>query len=150
MIRNAQNIGATRGIVSAAASLICSGVASTTFAVYFLSSSAWPRSSLVSSKRWRTSGLLSPPRIFCSIAYAVMPLAMRRCAFICSSLIPMIGVSTDRVAIRPSSQGILIAYSVTCFSWFGKPNAVIGAGGGTVSHSASISASFTFCTSPVV
>jgi hypothetical protein len=39
MIRNDQNIVDTLGIVSATAALICSGVASTTLAVYFFSSS---------------------------------------------------------------------------------------------------------------
>ena len=39
MMRNDQKIGATFGIVSLTAARICSGVASTTFGVYFLSSS---------------------------------------------------------------------------------------------------------------
>ena len=38
MMRKVQNIGATFGMVSRAAILICSSVASVTFGVYFLSS----------------------------------------------------------------------------------------------------------------
>ena len=38
MMRNDQKIGATFGIVSLTAARICSGVASTTFGVYFFSS----------------------------------------------------------------------------------------------------------------
>ena len=63
---------------------------------------------------------------------------------------PVTGVSTERVAMRPVRQGILIAKCVFSASWSGKPNAVNDAGGFAVSHSASIAASFTFCTSPVV
>jgi hypothetical protein len=44
----------------------------------------------------------------------------------------------------------LIAKRVCSACWSGKPNTVNDAGGFAVSHSASIAASFTFCTSPVV
>ncbi len=63
---------------------------------------------------------------------------------------PVTGVSIERVAISPITHGILIAKWVVSASWSGKPNAVNDAGGFSVSHSASIAASFTFCTSPVV
>ena len=64
--RNDQNIGATIGMVSVAACLICSGVASITFGVYFFSSRPCPRSSLRLSNSRTTSGLLSPARSFSS------------------------------------------------------------------------------------
>ena len=62
---------------------------------------------------------------------------------------PATGVSNERVAIRPMSHGTLIAKWVFSASWSGHPNTVNEAGGFSVSHSASIAASFTFCTSPV-
>jgi hypothetical protein len=64
MIRKLQNIGATFGIVSSAAASFCAGVASTTFAVYFLSSNPKPRSALWRSNSARVSALRSPRRSF--------------------------------------------------------------------------------------
>ena len=79
-----------------------------------------------------------------------MPRRMRASLRAMMSLSPSTGSSTERVAIRPSSHGMRMACSVSIFSWLGMPNSVKLAGGLAVSHSASMAASFAFCTSPTV
>ena len=63
---------------------------------------------------------------------------------------PSTGVSSERVAIRPSTQGILTSYFVVSFAISGRPNSVNEAGGGSVSHMASIAAIFIFWFRPAV
>jgi hypothetical protein len=66
------------------------------------------------------------------------------------SLMPSTGRSKDRVAIKPSSHGNSILWRVTRLSISGKPKTVKLAGGGWVSHIASIAAIFIFWSSVAV
>ena len=63
---------------------------------------------------------------------------------------PVTGVSTDRVAIRPSIQGTLTSNSVLWVARFGRPKTVKEAGAGSVFHIASMAAIFIFWFSPAV
>ena len=63
---------------------------------------------------------------------------------------PSTGVSSERVAISPSTQGIRTPYFVVSSAISGRPNSVNEAGAGSVSHIASIAAIFIFWFRPVV
>ena len=75
---------------------------------------------------------------------------MRCSARAISGLMPSTGWSNERVAISPSSQGILTSYLVVPLAMSGTPNSVKAAGGGSVSHIASIAAIFIFWLKPAV
>jgi len=87
-------------------------------------------------------------RSSCNAAYASTPLTMRSRARATRSKIPSSGLSIERVAISPSSHGILTRACVTCSRSSGSPNRVKLAGGFSVSHSASMAATFIFWFSP--
>ena len=57
---------------------------------------------------------------------------------------PSTGVSIERVAIRPSTQGTRMAAWVVWAPWSGRPTRVKHAGAGSVCHIASIAAIFIF------
>ena len=57
---------------------------------------------------------------------------------------PGSGVSSECVAIKPRSQGTSTLSRVTCALLSGKPKSVKEAGGGSVSHIASMAAIFIF------
>ncbi len=58
------------------------------------------------------------------------------------------GLSSERVTMRPPSHGTVMSPRVFWASWSGKPKRVKEAGGGSVSQAASMVASLTFCTWP--
>jgi len=57
---------------------------------------------------------------------------------------PGMGLSSERVPIRPMTQGMRTAKCVLRVATSGMPNRVNEAGGGSVSHIASIAAIFIF------
>ena len=148
--RNDQNSGGHAGMVDAAACLICSGSRRP----------RWERIASAKAIAQILPGFLRTSAFASASALALLSFAAPRtrgCRSRCVLrhscarwAIPSTGLSIERVAIRPSSQGMWIANrEVSVFS-SGMPKTMNDAGGVCVTHSASITAILTFCTSPVV
>ncbi len=71
-----------------------------------------------------------------------MPFLIRVCARVTRSLMPGIGVLSERVAMMPSAQGTLISMRFSWFAASGTANSVNEAGGGSLFHIASMAANF--------
>ena len=129
---------------------ITAGVAWRTSATYFFSSSPKPRSALARSKARRADSSSRLLRSASSAITACAPRSIRSRFLALIWWMPGNSRLTERVPIRPRSQGISISQSfLDCAS---SIHATIfrPAGAGSVSHIASSAAILVCCASPTV